>query len=422
MHLIERVLPAHLRQPLIATEGTWGAYLLLLFGSVLPLFPPALPLMLVALVLRRLVARVRWRGGAWPGLDPRSPGFWSMLFLLLHLIGMAWTTNTDFGWFDIGIKLPLFILPALAFLPGRAETGREAVVMGFVLGNVVAVLLSLGLATVHLFQADEQGWLEFYSSRFSAFLHPSYFAWYLCIALAAWLLGDLHGAYGPAMRWVITAILCAGVVLTGSRMGWIALPLVLSWVVLARWQDRLSRATALWSLAASIAGACLVLASSVYARERLMEMFRPVQEKDAATSSAERVLIWRSAREVISKDLPWGTGTGDVKDELIASYHAHGFVHGEELRLNAHDQFLQSAAALGLPGAIALAAMFLLPLLAGSRDRTDPWRALRACVLVITVLNLSVESMLETQAGVMAWAFTCWVLWWPRAMVASSRP
>ena len=154
-----------------------------------------------------------------------------------------------------------------------------------------------------------------------------------------------------------------------------------------------------------------------------MELFTPTDPAtaDAGASAAIRTVVWKAAWDVGNHNLPWGTGTGDVKDELLLRYKEIGAVHAEERKLNAHNQFLQTFAALGLPGLAALLLLILVPLARLLLPR-DPDGSLRACALVLIALNFNVESMLELQAGAVFTGFLLWVLWWPRAAVSSSRP
>jgi O-antigen ligase len=108
------------------------------------------------------------------------------------------------------------------------------------------------------------------------------------------------------------------------------------------------------------------------------------------------MLVWRAANALIVEQPVLGTGTGDVKDELMRVYTERGYTYPLEKRLNAHSQFLQTAVALGVPAAIWLLLMLLVPL----------WYAVRTgrqeliAILILAFLNWSVESMLEVQAGV----------------------
>ena len=67
---------------------------------------------------------------------------WSAALYVLYLIGMAWSTNMEYGLFDLQIKLPMLVLPVLFLLRPRDLTTLLAPVgFAYVLGNVVAVLV-----------------------------------------------------------------------------------------------------------------------------------------------------------------------------------------------------------------------------------------------------------------------------------------
>lgn len=421
---MELFFPRSLRDPLLREEGTWSSILLLALAFLLPLWPTALPALTAAIVVVRLVTRVRWMERPLLRIDLRLPAFGAVLLLLVHIAGMVWTSNTDFGWFDVSIKLPLLLFPLFALLPGAPRDGRDAVLGTFCLGNVVAVLLCVGAAVLRSFGAAGVGASQFLSSRFSIFLHPSYFALYLSIGLAVWFLGDLHSRYRSWLAWTIVGSLAVGVVLTESRMGWIVLPAVLVWSLVHHWRSPAIRRPLVAVLSLCAVGAFLLIVVSPGVRYRVQEVFTASSQEvavDASSSASVRVLVWRAAREVAVENAPLGTGTGDVKDELIANYERSGYSFAAEHRLNAHNQFLQTAAALGVPGVLSMLLMLLVPLVFALRGGDPCSRAVHMCVLLVLIMNWSVESMLETQAGALFTGFLLWVLWWPTASTPSSR-
>ena len=375
----------------------------LVFAFLLPLAQNLLPLALVAVLISWTLAP---RGPRVP-LQLTAHTIWSAGLYALYLIGMAWSTNMEYGLFDLQIKLPMLLLPALFLIrPRDLGTLGGPVGFAFVLGNAVAVLVDLLMVGVTYAQGTDlpiaQG---IFSANFSVLLHPSYFAMYLELALVFWTLLSIHRWVPSWLHWSMLAVLCLGVVLCGSKMGWILLPLILVAVVVARWKDVRVRTPIISMIAASVVGIVLLVSLSLYARDRVNELWGAVTSTeahaDAQTSTEVRKLAWAGATQVIAANLPWGAGTGDVKDELLATYAAHGHHHLVEQRINAHDQWLQTMATLGWPGILLLLAVVLLPLFAAFVRRD----LLEAVFLLLCIANWTVESMLEVQAGVMFFAF-----------------
>lgn len=281
-------------------------------------------------------------------------------------------------------------------------------IMAFILGNLTAVALNCAMVPLHVL-VDGKPWsAAIFGSDFSMFMHPSYFALYLCFALAAilWLPWTLR----PVHRGSLVTVLCAGVVLCGSKAGWACLPVVLFAVLITEWRDPSLRRLAIRFLVVSILGMVLLIAGSVNVRQRVAEAWHAAisteEMADADTSTEERKLTWDGAITVIHESLPWGTGTGDVKDELLAMYARKGYARLVELRLNAHSQYLQTMATLGWPGIILLLMVLAMPLYRFIRAKD----ALGAVFILLNTLNWAVESMLEVQAGVVFFAFILFVL------------
>ena len=70
-------------------------------------------------------------------------------------------------------------------------------------------------------------------------------------------------------------------------------------------------------------------------------------------------------------------------------------------KLNTHNQYLQTTIALGMVGFIILVLSLLAPLVQAIKKRNQ----LYVLFLLLFIINILVESMLETQAGVIFFAF-----------------
>lgn len=402
----------------IASEWTrlraaWGLLPLLLLSSTmafLPVMPSAAVLCAYGgSLLLTVKSGFRWHGPAfW-----RSPFPYMMSFLVLHVVGLGWTDNIGFGLFDLQIKLPLLVLPLLAgFIAPRLRMGRHLLAFLFTASCVVMVVASTGASVWRIVAgSDLSPAQEIFSSYWSLALHPSYFALYLSLAIAAWCLLPINAWVPRSLSVGVLVVLNLGVVLSASKIGWVLLgPLLVALVVLVR-RNAFLRGALLGMMAFAALGVVVLVMVSPYARDRVQEMLRAGSEQEhdpnATTSSAVRWLTWGTAWELFQEQPFLGTGTGDIKDELVAAYGTKGYTGAAERRLNAHNQYLQSAACLGILGLLLLLAMVLVPLFMGR-----PRDALFILFMILVALNWLVESMLEVQAGAVFFAVFAVLLGW----------
>ena len=127
----------------------------------------------------------------------------------------------------------------------------------------------------------------------------------------------------------------------------------------------------------------------------MQQQLRADEMGNPYNGTLQRLVVWQTSCELAGDNLPFGTGTGDITDELCKRYEEKGYTYILDKRLNCHNQYLQHLVGLGIPGLLALLVFVFLPL----------WEAIRqkdfaqGMWWVIVVGNLLVESMLETRAG-----------------------
>lgn len=400
-------------QRLLRTSIVWLAVALPFAVRVIPVFIVLIAVAVVALRMRQ--GRGKWNR---PSLMNAMP--WMALFYLLHLLGMAWTSNTSFGSFDLEVKAAFLLFPLLFWLlPKDHLMGRTSAWRAFAWANAGAVIVCLVVAIWHFgdecylrnqgLLPDDPAWTNhFFESRFSLFLHPSYMAMYLCFALATVLFRKTGSQPMRFMEWAVPALLGLGIILCNSKMGWLTLGVVVGLAVLDAWQDVAMRRRLLVLSAAGVVLFAGLFVAFPTVSGKLTQAISATGAIDPASdqSSALRRMAWDSAAGLFRARPFTGVGTGDIKDELTAAYHTKGYVHAEAKRMNAHSQFLQSAAALGAQALLVVLAMLVLSGIAAwrSQDRTA------LAFWLIVALNWSVESMAEVQAGVLFTAFFGWLL------------
>ncbi len=385
--------------------------LLLAFG--MPVFPRILPLFI-------LVMGLNWLASGWylQTLPMLLKERWRILTLslaglyLMYLLGMTWSENLPYGWFDLQVKLSLLIFPVLFSLSDISffTPRRMRIVFGsFVSGCIAGSLLLLGRSAFFHPAPPEDG--VFYYTHLSWYFHPSYLSMYYVFAICILFYGFVKDQ-GRSSRVVKTGLILAMlfleimVFLLSSKAGLLSLfsvqAMFLVILLLVKAPVRHIAAALIFFVTAG--GICSQVFPKAF--DRLSEANAKVAQAAAGNtreedSTLERLYIWNAAVRMIGQNFWYGTGTGDVKDVLIGAYSQDQSIHATINQRNAHNQFLQTFLALGLPGMLLLTWSLLMPAIAGLRKR----QYMLHLFLVITILNLGVESMLETQAGVVFFAF-----------------
>jgi O-antigen ligase len=118
-----------------------------------------------------------------------------------------------------------------------------------------------------------------------------------------------------------------------------------------------------------------------------------------------RLFIWKQAKQVIEKNPFFGVGTGDVRDELFDNYKNLNIRFQDEIRLNCHNQYLETYLACGSFGCLFLIFFLLQPLFSRNRN------FLTTIFVLIIALNLLFESMFNRQAGVILFALFYQLFW-----------
>lgn len=353
-----------------------------------------------------------------PGMLKGAEIRWSyvllfVLFYLLHLISVAYSANSSAAWFELEIKLPLLFFPLLAaalmvFSQGKR---KENIFLAFISGTFLASLICLGLA----FWGNESfNPANFTYQNLSHFLHPSYFSMHLTFALAILLfyfLPRIKQSNSFKLLLTITGIIAAVVfvLLLSSRAGIIAALLIIIMKII----QVIIRLHWSWLMKSLILlGSIALLFGIITTNSRVKNMLKGMPEffslseqkfdREDLNSSQMRVIVWKSGLKILKDHGVFGVGNGDVKDELARQVKSHYLKdQSQEFNYNAHNQFLDTFIALGLPGFLVLLSIILWPGIVAIRERN--WLLL--ALVIILFVNLFFESMINRQAGVVFLSF-----------------
>jgi O-antigen ligase len=347
----------------------------------------------VCLLLCALVTVNRWG----PTVRERlSDSRWAGLTVLIVLMALLWWINTgpQPGFKNFGAPAKyLLALPCLAFVlaaPPKPGVLWWGVAAGGIGGGVTALVQRYGL---HMDRA---------LGYTNAIQFGDISLLFGLMALTALVLCWRHLSVMQRMALAAGCILgLTGSLLSQSRGGWLALPLVwLAWLV-GLWRGKGWHAG--WRLLAGLT-VLLALAAGLLAVLQLPEIEQRValvriqaqayeQNGQADTSVGQRLAHWRVAL-IMGRERPmlgWGSGYTAEKARLVATGVGNPAILTFE---HAHNEWLDMLARRGLIGVALLGAWFVLPILIFSPrwrsavDGSAPVLAVRMVGLLLPVSYL----------------------------------
>ncbi len=327
---------------------------------------------------------------------------------LIHLIGLLYTSNFKYASLDLEIKLPLFIIPFVIFSEKKLTSENQNYIFKFfTLGNILALSICFIRASYRFYVTNSPTVL-FYN-EFSRFMHPSYFSLYLGFNTVYLFYKiseiDKNNANYKTNLFInisISLFFIFGIFALSSKAGIIISGLALIYLSI---KELFKKQVLLSLVLVSIAAIVLILISlfknDIVALSRFEQAKHelasgPKSASETNGSSNSRVEIWKSGKEILVKNLTFGVGTGDIKDELMKQYKKANFFHGVENENNCHNQYLQFFILFGITGGLIFIVSFLYPTIISIRNHN----ALYTYFIFLMVTNMLVESMLESKAGV----------------------
>lgn len=397
-------------------------YLTSLLAFFTPIYSKILPVFIVLLVINWLINPSNIKLSL-KNLKSNYVLLASIGLYLLYVIGMSYSSNISFGAKVLETKLSLLVLPLVyaAYIDVTKEK-INTYLKYFVFGCIFYAIICFVYATYAYFKpvyVDLYGYPYylgfnyFYYAYLSVFFHPSYTSMYSVFGLWIIIIGLLRKDI--ALNWKsISGIIFLSVfiLLLSSKAGWIALFLIIIFslgsLIVAK------KIIQILYFLVPIIGFFLIFnvynTSSYSDRlpkfENIIKAFTEKDEnnKKVTTSTdgnASRIFIWKASTHLFTQNWLTGLGTGDAKDELMKEYKNRGMTTEYEIALNSHNQFLSTAIAIGILGLLILFLMLFYPFILSIKQHN--YIIIGFTVLIL--INLMVESMFETQAGLVFYAF-----------------
>jgi O-antigen ligase len=324
------------------------------------------------------------------------------VFYLIHGIAMIYTSNMHSGWFDLEVKLSLFIVPVVFYIQHKSFNLLNVKTMKW-LYLVSITMVGLCLFILAIIKTTQTHEIHLYYLDFSAPYHPTYLAMYVLMGLV--FLLDFFASEKNILLatllflWVL--LLLGFIYFLSSKAGILSTSIVF---VLASFHYIFRNK--LW-----VKPVLLLFVMTVFTYVGISEniRFKAVESTvktastDVATSesNAVRWLVWHAGVDLVKQHWLCGVGTGDIKDVLMQEYAKRNMQGAFKEKLNAHNQYLETFLAQGLLGILWLVFIFVFALKKALKKKNIPW----LLFLVLVGFNFLFESMLNTQAGVVFFAY-----------------
>ena len=345
------------------------------------------------------------------------------LLFCMVVVSLLYTTNSHETWNKIRLYSGLLVTPLAICCTNYINTSiREKLLTWYCLILTTASLYCLFYAGIHYFQSGDPSHF-FYHALVSPFKHHAvYFAILVFIGLLFLLDGLLKNnlIWGKYFHLSLIAFLSVFLFLLSSKLIIFSYLLYLLYffsILVKRKTNSRRLIIGSFILSGIIICSALIIRNPVSSRyyEILQGNLQVIEQEkfspaDYFNGLQFRLLQWRFTGEILTEKHRWlfGVSPGDAQAMVDQKYISSKMWVGEPgkgttgfLGYNTHNQFLETTLQLGIAGLIVLLSIIIsLVRMALFKKR----RTLSA-VVILFITWLFIESVFETQFGIMIFTF-----------------
>jgi O-antigen ligase len=246
-------------------------------------------------------------------------------------------------------------------------------------------------------------------------MHPTYYSIYLLTAFILQIELKLIKKKNWILNLFLILTIAFGIILTNSKSGILCFILLCIYyivkLVITTKEFYINKVISLLIII-FFTSTLIIVNKKGIKNSRLQELTTilnfPVQKEytNFYNSTEIRIIIWRSVKEVIINNKLFGTGTGDIKDELKKEFYKVRFINGVENNYNCHNQYLQIISTFGIILGSFVIILFINYLYQNIKNKNK----IAIIFTLIFLFNSIFESTLESKAGLELFVLFCLVL------------
>lgn len=255
-----------------------------------------------------------------------------------------------------------------------------------------------------VFSFHKLGWDTFFFNNLLdhvkaiAITHSLYFN--LAILFTAFHFHKLKSSRWKALHLLLLLTFVLMVVLFGSIVGYLVLLIVGIAGISFLFKSYLKRSIAI------IAASSILVLSFSFVPQLQEKLHQNAYQLDISNRNYEKLglqrkLVWQESVDLIKENWMWGVGVGNAMNSLKEEYHKIGYQRGTQQKFNAHNQFLETFLQTGIIGFILLVLLIFYCFVKAFQHRNIEY----GLFLFVILIYMQVESLFETQMGMVAFAF-----------------
>ncbi len=327
-----------------------------------------------------------------------------LIFFCLHIIGVFYSSNKDSALFDIQIKLPMLILPLIfIFLPKSFLTKDKLwlYALSIIAGLIITIFYCFSFGIVRAVSNSLPLLPEIIYTKLSANFHPSYLSLFAATGLVLMYKIPLNNIFpnfnkSGLIKSILIVLISIFLIMLNSRTGFILMVISYLWILIDMFFVRKRKVLAI-STALIVSLSLLLVLNTNILSQRYNNAINNIGQTNniepEMSSMSQRNFIYSNSLNLISENIVFGVGTGDVKSTFENLYereniHFHSY-------LNAHNQYLQTTIALGLIGLLIFLSLFFFPMIKMIKEK----EFFLLTIFLLIGFSFLFESMLERNMG-----------------------
>lgn len=332
-----------------------------------------------------------------------------IMFFLVHLINSLINSSPIILLEDrlMFILIPVFGFPL--FSNDYIKSNLRKIFLSFISGIIlITIFLIFRLIYVIFLHHDPLSIFNYIKIYFSAFLstgfsiteHPTYLSLKIIWIFILILLIPNELKIIKSIRIIIVFLLSLSIFLLSSKAGMIAWMILSSLFLLSFFKNR---QTIFLIRFLTIFLFVFLTLMMINKNGRVKPYLNQVEsnikvEKIDWKNIDQRTREWYTALNLIKEKPLIGYGISNIQGKMVERYNKYGFILEAEMKVNAHNQFLETQVTFGIFGTLTLLWMLLTPIIFRNRLK---YNKLAIAFVLLMSYYLSIESMFNRQWGIM---------------------